>query len=1050
MKRPITNALATLMLILSVATTVHALESHNFACVACHASSLPTTSAINNVCLVCHKSGSVYGTNKQFYIGDMANPFGTSVSHSRSDFSQSSHNWAASDNFPSSGAVAPTNSLMNTPASIVGILACNRCHRVHNESSDTSRGKPLLRMNNDEDQMCLNCHRLRDTNTHVLGSHPINVNFNTIAAANPTKYNNPPLNPNPLNPTSAPNLINGKVLCSTCHRAHYADSDSSTFDNRTSVILSHLSPSKGYLLRADYRSKTVDAVMACTSCHKGKFAHNGGDQRIQCTDCHGGHVEYDHNAVSAEQKVPNVYTIKRYMNWSSSTGWKDNNAIGGDKHNYKQTLFQDPNIATTALYKRADGKGVCQSCHDVPIYQVNGNYPIQHGTTNLEDAPASMCTDCHNHNATQANGGSFGTSCNSCHGRPPQAGSAAAGYPGNEGTTAHMKHSGKGTYYSFGCKECHYSAPGDKHKDGNFRDVFTVGYYDPAITGAGAAYSFTNITNATCSVTYCHSNGQPAANVNPAKIVNYNMQVSPNWFGGTITTCDRCHEASPTTNAHAVHLALANVQCGNCHSPTVNFVGGFNDKSKHINRVKDIEFAKGSLPFAITGSNCSTVYCHTDGRGSHSNPIWTDDNTGKCGTCHGSSAISTGAHQGHLSVNAKYGLMLNNKPTVADACNVCHGPDYKTKHLSGAIDNPTNCATSCHKNGYGSTVSWTSLSRITDCTTCHNANPSVIDSKPAIWMQNFASLGHGQYTGATTCTSCHDANSKHIGGTSGAYRVYTSMRALVATPIQNSACIYCHNDAGKVANANRRGLPSHVINPFVSAPEFGSCSACHDLHGTTNKSSIRTTINGRPVVFVNRTSGFITRTAVNGYFNGLCQVCHTRTNVFRADASDPVSLLSHYSDTGCLDCHSHRGTEAKPYAFGPGVGGCGGCHGYPPVESMLGFGKKSNYSSAKLQNYSGGGGAHSVKGHIPLTAVAGEGWANCTPCHSNSSATHAKGNLTRPSTVNVTVDPKYKFNANLQIRYSSNQVDPPARNATGSCTNVSCHFQPTPKWSTQR
>jgi cytochrome c peroxidase len=105
-----------------------------------------------------------------------------------------------------------------------------------------------------------------------------------------------------------------------------------------------------------------------------------------------------------------------------------------------------------------------------------------------------------------------------------------------------------------------------------------------------------------------------------------------------------------------------------------------------------------------------------------------------------------------------------------------------------------------------------------------------------------------------------------------------------------------------------------------------------------------------------------------------------------------------------------------------------------------------------LENYSGGGGAHNVAGHIALTATPANGWSACVTCHygTDTDPNHMSRNYSKPSNINVTVDPKYKFNAALQIKYSSNQVDPPLRNSTGTCSNVSCHFQPTPKWSTER
>jgi hypothetical protein len=141
----------------------------------------------------------------------------------------------------------------------------------------------------------------------------------------------------------------------------------------------------------------------------------------------------------------------------------------------------------------------------------------------------------------------------------------------------------------------------------------------------------------------------------------------------------------------------------------------------------------------------------------------------------------------------------------------------------------------------------------------------------------------------------------------------------------------------------------------------------------------------------------------------------------------------------CLDCHKHKDVKAT-YAFQP-VGGCNVCHGYPPAATETGFKVQGNYSTAKLEDYAGGGGAHTVQGHLPktLTATNGNGFGSCVACHSTVSSTHnVGGSPVKAQYVDVVVDTKYKFNKDQSINYD---------NLTGTCSNVSCHFQATPKWS---
>ena len=1051
MKRPITNALATLMMVFIVATTAYAKElssPHIFGiqsngttvdtCSVCHASSLPTGAAANNVCLVCHKSGSAYLLTKQFFKGDMANPFGTTVEDdTNSNYSHSSHEWSATDDNPAAGALPPINSAMNAVAAYNGLLSCNRCHSVHQLDSIPTTQKPLLRVPNGNNEMCLDCHRLRNTQTHLTGSHPVNINYSTVAKNNPSKFYPQPVNSNPNNPTSAMKLVNGNLLCTTCHGIHYTDSNSHTFDNRTTALTGQLAPSKGFLLRTDYRnySSNLNSPNICTNCHANKYEHNGGNQRVKCTDCHSGHVDYDPNALTPQDRVPNIYMVKRYMNWSSATGWKDNRKLATPK----QTFYQDPDAATK-LFKRADGKGVCQGCHDVPVAGLTsprGNvYPAEHGTTNLVDAPASTCITCHSHD-TPAPAGSFAASCTACHGQPPTATSAAPGYQGSEATSAHLRHA---TDYSFGCKECHYpGAPADLHRNNNYQDVFTK-YSTGMIArkfGSNPQY-----VGGLCSNVYCHSNGAPQGQ----PIV---YQPSPNWFGGKITTCDKCHEASPTTNAHSAHIAKG-YSCENCHAVTVSGSNVIKDRKKHANGDKDVQFSSISLPFVNSGSfageTCSNVYCHSDGAGTYTTPVWTDKSTGACGTCHATTTRTTAAHQPHLSASVAYGPQLNNSG-VAAACNNCHGPDYTVNHINGSVQlvSDTSCTSSCHKNGLQSST-WTSGIRPT-CESCHTGQLSVVNGQTAPDKSLFQTAGHGKNSSSTgvimnyTCTSCHDANATHINPPVRDGRLQANL-----TSSFNAQCTYCHNDPTKVTTASRQNLPSHLVALYSATdPTRSSCSVCHDLHGSSNNYMIRDVINGQLVSFKNSTCVTTTPNA-NGIYTGLCQVCHTQTKFYK----NSVAPSGHYT-SGCLGCHKHSDpTKPDFYAFKPS-GDCNSCHGYPPVQSIAGIAVQGNYTGARLNNYTGGGGAHSVAGHIPKNVNPADGWVNCEKCHYGANdAIHMTRDYSKPSNIRVAVDPQYKFNASLQIRYSSNQVDPPLINSTGSCSNVSCHFQPTPRWSTSR
>jgi len=136
-------------------------------------------------------------------------------------------------------------------------------------------------------------------------------------------------------------------------------------------------------------------------------------------------------------------------------------------------------------------------------------------------------------------------------------------------------------------------------------------------------------------------------------------------------------------------------------------------------------------------------------------------------------------------------------------------------------------------------------------------------------------------------------------------------------------------------------------------------------------------------------------------------------------------------------------------------GKCDSCHGYPPVQTLGAFGHLNNYTGAKLQNYSGGGGVHSVAGHLALTIKPSDkfgtlGSANpgCVTCHPSNQHNQGAGTYLTAN-VQVVVDTQFKFDKNRPIVYNAVQSGPGANKKSGTCANVACHFQKSPIWSTE-
>lgn len=1010
----------------------------------------------NNICLNCHRLGRIeqrLGSQiAPFSQGDMATSQGPSQGILDPKRTQSSHRWDGDAVVPRAGADEPINQPagMEGPRNAyVGKLYCARCHGIHVASSPA----PFLRAANDQDQLCLNCHRSRNQTSHLTGTHPVNVNYATIATQAPAEYNNPPKNSNPANYTSDlnKNLPAGKVLCSTCHSVHYGDSNSRTFDNASSAKFSGLSSSKGYLLRTDLTGRNSADINICTNCHRttdengvansnpnAKVKNHDGakKQNIQCADCHGGHVD------EADGTTPNAFLIKRYMNVSSLAG------------RTPKVMFQY--TSATGMNYAKDAYGVCVACHTV----LPAIIPQHTDRTNTPN-----CKSCHTHKA------GFSASCTDCHGMPPVAnvaGGAGKGYANqpfnytstganfkNESLTPHFSHAtNDANAYSYSCSQCHngYQAT---HANGTFQDVFNANSDKAGIIAStkGATPTYVGGVAGTCSAMYCHSNGAGGG----YKTVT--------WAGtkgsiiGQTGECAACHDAKPATSSHSKHISGGitgkSYACSTCHAATVNSAAVVTNKAKHVNGIADVSFS-GTIG-SIVVSACTS--CHNNaaqiGFKNTTSVKWGVASTGACGTCHANPMTNNG-HTAHLT--ALYGPLFGTADVSGKTnCSKCHTTftgEFGATHVDGTKDTSLTSCLPCHPGTAGQ-YTWTA-GRVT-CDSCHStATLSSFNNISAPSTRLAATFGHGKPSGANqSCTFCHDNTSAHLNSNPTVH--VKRLNSILTTPATlNIECNYCHTDLVRVNNKPKfLNMSTHFTAP--GGPQAMECAKCHDLHGTNNSSMIR-----EKIAYINTTSWRVPFTnrdtdCVNTVTNrGLCQVCHTRTKYYRAG----VVETGHPAD-GCLNCHPHN---AKGGAFAP-AGSCNACHGYPPVpkSAVRGnvgpykgtFGTYNNYTNAKYEDYSGGGGAH--LNHVPTYAKATEGWKNCGICHNNGNTETSTNHVTKMplknniSNVTIKIAQYVNFNNTLQVSYTGARlVNPPLVNSTGSCINVGCHFQPTPRWSKDR
>jgi predicted CxxxxCH...CXXCH cytochrome family protein len=561
------------------------------------------------------------------------------------------------------------------------------------------------------------------------------------------------------------------------------------------------------------------------------------------------------------------------------------------------------------------------------------------------------------------------------------------------------------------CQNCHSTTTVDGLSIKAGSTAHTNGTLDVV---AGNGKSFT-ISGKTCSNVSCHSGNGIIAAVAPAV-----------W--GASLGCVGCHGDATTlsTNAHAKHVAGKGYNCATCHSATVTATNTILNPALHGDATVEVA---GTFTYTAAAKTCATAACHGT-----SVPSWTNTASGACGSCHAAlsttgGVIATTGHQAHFG--AAYGPAL--AANSAASCAVCHvyTTDTAASHVNGAVDlaagyNKIGACASCHKQS----TNWTT-GRVS-CESCHSTAGgalSVIGTVTAPDKTLAATAGHGKAGIGQACAACHDANSSHISGVLG-----DNNRLLPGlTGAANVECNYCHQNATKVTAATLN-MQNHVGTG-------AACAACHDAHGTGNAKMVLGTLNATAVSFTG--TDF-----VNVQGTGVCQACHTATVYYKKGVAE-----TNHPATGCLDCHAHN--TASGTAFEPNRA-CDSCHGYPPAPrrtlTAVNFGVQGNWSSARFEDYSGGGGAHLVAGHIPKGAKASDGWLNCIPCHAGGAAAHSKAMPLRSFVQNVSVkmDQQYRFTNDVQMSYTTAKLLNGGANKTGSCFNVSCHMAPTPKWSTER
>jgi len=515
--------------------------------------------------------------------------------------------------------------------------------------------------------------------------------------------------------------------------------------------------------------------------------------------------------------------------------------------------------------------------------------------------------------------------------------------------------------------------------------------------------------NASCN-TYCHGTWSG----------NSGSNLTPIWVGTAQTACGTCHNATgavpPTSGSHAKHSANSGaglgIACDKCHATYSSYTG-----SAHVNGKVEWSmptFAGSAYNGVNAGTTnnpaptpsgsyatCTNLYCHSnvqgaDGTGSptaYATPVW--GGTAPCGSCH-AEPNTTGSHASHEDVS------------VAFDCHVCHNNGGTTSPLSHS-----NGIINFQFVGLGQNTVYSQGTAVPAGTAYGTCSASNCHAR-------FTRAWGTPASGLTLCDKCHGSATSPRGfyntrGPDGTLSIYSAAIGVHDIHLQNPnsprkatfarftsfakgfSCRQCHSvpsgpfTAGHIDTVLPAEVPfSHISSlsdtgqtafSYYSTPTYSaatqSCSAvwCHGAGMDSNNAS--GPYAGVPGS-IQRQNPQWNAPFLTGNGASDCTKCHAMP------PPAPDSGYIHYGKTmaNCRECHTHLtndgfGFKDKALHVNGAIdGGCDKCHGYPPINNIIGD-HEGLATPAQGALQLGTAGAHNA--HV-LNANIGK---NCQTCHYN-------------------------------------------------------------------
>ncbi|MBI5141076.1 MAG: CxxxxCH/CxxCH domain-containing protein [Nitrospirae bacterium] len=911
-------------------------------------------------------------------------------------------------------------------------LACTTCHTravAHNTAGN------YFRLTSSNNSLCMNCH----------------------SGLNPS-YPNAPAVDDVLHYGVKHNAtFNGGTVCWDCHDPHgdrgsaeagpiasihkrpWLAHDADGKPTKISTIDTDFTGTLGALAWTDFVKPGPNFNGVCQTCHESSatianfyrydtYPNVAGSyntahyQGTGCKDCHR-HPAFEPTGCNVCHPFPatsNAHT-KHINNIVAQKGLTEapagyvGNPVCGVCHNATSLVWHGGSSSFNGNYRNIFSPAPT-TVADQLAYQFGSSVP------SYDKAGTKTCSNVSCHLGTSPSWGTAEASCGTCHGDDasgvPLTAGGLANPPTGHGPGKHQQHA---VTNGIPCNTCHNNngmPTPDNVITVSFTANATGGQYDGATATLNAGYTYAGTlattptaTGQTCAV-YCHSivqtdGGGPIA----MGTADYRQ---PDWETGTIQ-CGDCHNGDGVngntasvmnSGSHTDHLSTGAV-CDNCHTGSTHVNGA-------IEVAASLGYSGDTLPGNGTYGSCSSA-CHNNGVGQVTSPTW-GSTVPQCSECH-LAAPATYAHSAHLNggavcANCHAGAVQGSTPPTVNHRNGVSNVDGGAIVWNSTTHQCSNA--SCHNDGLGTLVltpDWRA-GAVNDCSECHATRPTT--GAHSAHMNNGA-----------TCGSCHDATvegttapARHRDGTKEVYDVNPGDLGFTAGSCSTSPC---HTTVqGSSADNMSATAGTQNTTPDWSTGHLPVCGGCHAAVPTTGKHTNHLTNYGATCTDCHEgapagtAASPPTTTPTMNHYNGTINLKGTLNYSLGGTIVPGAHAYGNCTDpnSGC-----HSSTVSRNWG---GLGAaCGSCHTYPPATGA--HNKHTTHLStveAKALN----------ENNVTWNAAS---HPVCAVCHDMGLSVNHEDTADY-----IVPDSPHSFNGGVPSYDSVNQ----------RCSNVNCHFQPTPKW----